>query len=116
MNKPKINSCRFGEIIIDNVTYKKDLIIKSDVVLPNWQREKGHAISLVDLKTVLCNPPQILVFGTGFYGRVEINKSIINSLEETGIQVIHQKTSTAWKTYNELSSDRYVIAALHLTC
>jgi len=116
MDKPKINSYSFGEIVVDNITHKKDLIITKNEVQSNWRRKKGHCISLNDLEKVLINHPQILVVGTGLYGRVVIDKTVISFLNSAGIKLIQQKTDTACKTYNELSNDHDVIAALHLAC
>ena len=116
MDKPKINSYKFGEIVVDNITYRKDLFITEYGVQSNWCREKGHHISLNDLDVVINRHPEILVIGTGSFGRVVIDESVKSFLDTAGIKLLEFKTDTACKTYNELSNEHDIIAALHLTC
>ena len=116
MTKPHIDKYSFGEITIDNLIYRKDVIITLSEVLPNWRREKGHVLSMADLEGVLQIHPQIILIGTGFYGRVSIADSIIQGIKDMGIQLISHKTTFACRIYNELSNEKEVIAGLHLTC
>jgi len=111
-----INSYRFGEIVVDNITYRKDLFITECGVHSNWRREKGHHISLNDLDIVINHHPEILIIGTGSFGRVEIDESVKSFLDTAGIQLLEFKTDTACKTYNDLTNENDIIAALHLTC
>ena len=67
---PKIESYRFGQIVIDGRTYHKDVIITPRGILPNWWRAQGHSLSIADLAAVLENPPQVLVIGQGAFGRM----------------------------------------------
>ncbi len=41
-----------------------------------------------DLDTVLADAPQLLVIGTGYYGRMQVPEKTIESLRAVGIEVI----------------------------
>ena len=68
----KIDSYKFGEIVIDGQTYDRDLLILADRVASGWWRAEGHKLTLADLGEVLADPPQVLVVGTGRYGRLSV--------------------------------------------
>jgi hypothetical protein len=44
MAAPKIESYRFGEIVIDGRRYSNDVIIYPDRVDGKWWREEGHSL------------------------------------------------------------------------
>jgi hypothetical protein len=113
---PRIDSYRFGEIVIDGQRYGNDVVIYPDHVDGQWWRKEGHSLALEDLRLVLENPPQVLVIGQGSAGRMEVPEDTLSSLRATGIQVIVEPTGSAWSTYNRYREQRKVIAALHLTC
>jgi hypothetical protein len=116
MNKPLIDAYQFGKITIGGNTYTKDVIITSSDVLSPWWRDQGHSLLADDLTGVLSQPPQILIIGTGTSGLMRVPQKTISQLESYQIQIIIQKTDKACQTYNELSKDHHVFAALHLTC
>jgi hypothetical protein len=116
MKIPVIDSFSFGKIIIDGETYQKDLIITGSRVLPNWWRKQGHALCLADINPILKFPPQVLVVGSGVYGRVKLEQLVIKEMNNMGIRLIVQNTEDACQSYNSLSINEKVAAALHLTC
>ncbi len=112
-----IDDYRFGQIVIDGETYTDDVIIFSDRVYDDWWREEGHELAVADLEKALADPPDVLVVGTGRYGRMRVLPETEQALAERDVELIAQKTKSACETYNEVaSSGREVIAALHLTC
>lgn len=113
---PRIGSYRFGLITIDGVTYREDVIIFPDRVMPNWWRESGHSLSLKDLDPVLKNQPELLIVGTGAQRRMQIPSATSLKLDDLGISLIALPTNEACDEYNRLAQDTKVIAALHLTC
>jgi len=113
---PQIDSYHFGEVVVDGKRYRSDVIIFPDRVQPNWWREEGHTLAPADIWEVLQNPPEVLVVGLGAYGRMVVPSETRRRLEEAGIQLIALPTEQACRTYNQLSRDRIVVAALHLTC
>jgi hypothetical protein len=113
---PKIESYRFGEIVIDGRRYSSDVIVYPDRVDSRWWRQEGHSLLPTDVWEVLQTPPDVLVIGQGSPGRMDVPSETRRQLQETGLEVIVEPTEQACKTYNRLRSKRRVVAALHLTC
>ena len=111
-----IEEYRFGRIKIGSTEYTGDVIIHRGKVYANWWRKEGHNLVPEDLEVILKDPPAILVIGTGHSGLMRVPEETIKFLEEKGIKTIIEKTADACKTFNELSKEQIVSAALHLTC
>jgi hypothetical protein len=112
-----IDSYTMGCIVIDGHTYRRDLLILSGQVDATWWRVKAHELAVADLEDLLATPPDVLVVGTGQYGRLSILPETEQALAALNVQVISQQTEAACQTYNQLASEgRRVDAALHLTC
>ena len=114
-SRPVIDSYRFGEIVIDGVSYRKDVLILSDRVVPNWWREAGHSLSIQDLDLLLQTNPKTVVIGTGAFGRMKVPNATLQSLEDAGCVVIIESSKRACARFNHLR-DPTAAAALHLTC
>ena len=108
---PKIDSYRFGQIVIDGKAYPKDVIITPQGVLPNWWRAQGHSLSMADLAEVMKHPPEILVIGQGSFGRMDVPADTRQQLEAAGVQVFTQNTKAACQTYNQLRETKHIVAA-----
>lgn len=113
---PKIDGYRFGEIIIDGRTYRRDVIIYPEKVTSGWWRIDGHSLAKEDLENVLARPPGVLVVGQGTEGRMRIPEDTRDVLKASGIELKAMLTEQAVKTYNLLRESGDVVAALHLTC
>ena len=112
-----IDSYKFGEMEIDGVVYKSDLMIFQGHVTDNWWRAEGHSLCLDDLKPLLKTPPETLVVGTGADGMVKVPVDLIKELATLGVETIAIKTGEAWQEYNRLAEkNRDVAGAFHLTC
>lgn len=111
-----IESYKFGKIVIDGKTYRSDLIIYEDKIDDNWWRRKGHSLCPDDIQEIIDAKPDILIVGTGYSGLMKVPRKTEKFIEEEGIQLIAEKTTKAVETYNDLSRDKRVVAALHLTC
>ncbi len=116
MASPEIETYQFGEVVIDGRSYRRDVIILPDRVLPDWWREQGHSLAVQDLEEVLRDPPTILIVGQGAYGQMKIPDATRLELEQAGLKVIAGPTAEAVKTYNQMRKHEKVVAALHLTC
>lgn len=113
----EINNYRFGKIVVENTGYTSDVIIAPEQVIDNWWRKEGHKLHIEDLKVILEVKPDILVIGTGCFGRMLIPEDTRKYLETKGIEVRDSKTTDAVKEFNELQKRcARVVAALHLTC
>lgn len=111
-----IESYRFGHIVIDGQSYSSDVIIHPGRVQANWRRREGHRLLPEDLQGMVANAPATLVVGTGSFGLMRVPSQTIEYLTSKGFEVIVEKTHDACQTYNRLSAQRAVIAALHLSC
>ncbi len=112
-----IDSYKFGEIVIDGQTYKKDCLIIGGTVKPNWWRQEGHSLSVEDLREVIGVKPAILVVGCGASGMMDVPENTRQELKEFGIALEVYDTQQAIRRFNELAKrGENVAAALHLTC
>ncbi len=116
MAVPKIESYRFGEIVIDGRKYSSDVIIYPDRIQDHWWRREGHSLEISDVLGVLEDPPEVLVIGQGSASRMSVSTEIRKKLLDAGIEVIAEPTDQACKSYNRFRGKRQVVAALHLTC
>jgi hypothetical protein len=116
MNTPRIDSYRFGHLVVDGQAYSKDVIILPDKIIANWWRKEGHALLPEDLEEVLVARPDLLIVGQGAQGRMSITEEARQSLKEVGIDLIAEPTERACETYNAQYEKQVVAAALHLTC
>ena len=112
----KIDSYRFGHIVIDGKQYSSDVIIFPDRVQGDWRRGRSHEINLRDISVVLAEKPEALIVGSGAVGMVKVLPEMQQSLESQGIELVIEPTDEACNTYNRLSRMKKVVAALHLTC
>ena len=108
---------RFGRIDIDGRTYTSDVIITPERVIDGWWRKQGHALAVADLDDVVAARPDVLVIGTGYFGRMSVPQGTRRYLEAQGIQVRDARTGEAVHDFNQLQEESgRVVAALHLTC
>lgn len=112
-----IDHYTFGQIEVDGRDFHSDLIIFPDRVQENWRRLAGHRLDRDDLQTVLTDKPDMLVIGTGYYGRMKVPAETLAVLSQAGIPVRLAMTGDAVSEFNRLQQ-KYarIVAALHLTC
>ena len=113
---PLIESYSFGSIVIDGQRYSSDVLVHSDGVQDGWWRREGHHLQLEDLDDIVQRSPDVLVIGTGTFGKMKVCSELKADLERRGIGVIAARTPVAVREYNELRNEGEVVAALHLTC
>lgn len=113
----QITGYNFGHIEIDGQPYTADVIITPDGVLSPWWRKEGHTLGADDLSAILAARPDVLVVGTGFYGRMQVPAETRSYLEQQGMELHVSDTREAVQAFNALQRDlARVVAALHLTC
>ena len=114
----RIDGYSFGSIRIDGVNYSNDVIILSDGVrAPWWRAAGGHVYAPEDLQEVLDASPEVVVLGTGCFGRVRVEGATLEALTAAGSEVVVERTGRAVEIFNRLADEgRDVAAALHLTC
>ena len=112
-----IDSNAFGTIIIQGKRYTTDVQIYPDgKVRDGWWRKHGHRLTLHDLEALLASNPDVLVVGTGVYGRMIPEKGLEESLKEMGIDFIFAPNDEAVEHFNRLFPERPTAGGFHLTC
>jgi hypothetical protein len=111
-----IESYSFGYIVIDGKSYTSDVVIYADRVDDSWWRKRGHLLTLEDLKGVIAEGTKTLIIGTGRSGLMRVPPETLQYLTSRGFEVIVENTGDACQSYNRLSQQGPVIAALHLSC
>jgi len=107
----------FGHIDIDGHGHDADVIVFPDHVQEHWRRQEGHRLAPKDLETVLAEKPEVLIVGTGYYGRMQVPEETFDALRSAGVEVRVEKTSAAVAELNRLQGEyARIVAALHLTC
>ena len=113
-----IDKYSFGSIRIDGRDYTQDVILLGGEVKGPWWREAGgHVYALQDFGDVVEAAPEVVVLGTGYFGRVKVLDETLEALAEAGSEIVVEKTGGAVECFNRFADDRRnVAAALHLTC
>jgi hypothetical protein len=111
-----IDSYEFGQIVIDGVTYRQDLLIWPGQIKKDWWRQQSHLLQAEDVFEALAANPQVLVVGQGQPGRLQVDPALAAYLKEKGIDLITLPTREACRIINQLAPKRRLAAALHLTC
>lgn len=111
-----IDFYQFGSVTINGIVYHSDIILYPDRVESHWCRKEGHELCLEDIQDVLSRYLDTLVVGTGYFGRMQIDTEVAETLEKRGIALIARKTPEACDEYNRLKHSKKVVAALHVTC
>jgi hypothetical protein len=113
----QITDYEFGRISIEGHTYTSDVIILPDEVRDSWWRREGHSLHIEDLADVIEAQPDVLVVGTGCYGRMQIPPETLTHLESRGIEVVAAPTGDVVGRFNDLQRRHgKTVAALHLSC
>jgi len=112
----KIDDYSFGNLTIDGKIYTSDVIIFPDHVDSSWWRKEGHLLQVADLKNIIAEKISVLIIGAGYYGAMKVPKETLDYLKANNIEVHVEDTQKAIKLYNDISSKKSTIAALHLTC
>ncbi len=112
-----IEQYSFGNIVINGVSYRNDVKIIQEKVVPEWWRKRGHFVDVDDIQDILKSKPDILVLGKGSPGQMKSTEALRKFLKNNGIELIEEKTSNAFKTFNRLfNKGKNVSAGFHLSC
>jgi hypothetical protein len=117
-----INSTKFGEVIIDGITYHQVLIIGDKVEERDTEKLKelfdtSHKIGDWEIEALLKENPQIVIVANGRDGAMEVDENFSNEIQKKGIEVIIAKTPEAIEIYNEkVKKGKRVNSLIHTTC
>ncbi len=119
---PRINSTKFGNVIIDDKIFHQVLIISDAVKERNTEKlEKlfgtTHEIGDWEIEELLAGKPEIIIIGTGQSGAMQVSQEIKEKLESQGAEIILAITPEAIQIYNEkVQEGKKVNALIHTTC
>ena len=112
-----IEAYDFGRMTVAGEQHRKDLKIVDGAVRGGWWRGAGHRVEVADVADVLAAAPEVLVVGTGAYGKMEVSDGLRRELEQRGIALAAAPSAEAAETFNRLYAEgRRVAGAFHLTC
>jgi hypothetical protein len=112
----RIQSYRFGEIVIEGKTYGDDVMVFADRVRAGWWRQEGHLLQVEDLREALEAEPEALIVGTGTQQGLRVASEVVSHTKQAGIELLAYDTRMACQMWNGLVGKRAVVAVLHLTC
>ena len=81
-----------------------------------WWRRHGHQLMLEDMVSLLEAEPEVIVIGTGVYGRMLPAPGLEQALSERGIELVMVPTGEAISRFNDLHASRRTGGGFHLTC
>ncbi len=113
-----IEQCDIGRMKVSGRTYDSDLWIFPDQhVQDAWWRKDGHRLHRGDIAALIETRPEVLVVGTGIYGRMLIDRDVEPFLTSQNIEMKSARTQAAAELYNQLLKEgRNLAACFHLTC
>lgn len=111
-----IQGYRFGSFTLNGMAYRKDAIVHGDELTP-WWRLAGHSVARQDIGTLVERHPAVIVIGTGALGMMKVPDDTRTFIEDSGIELIVERTPSAVRTFNRFQGeDKDVAIAMHLTC
>lgn len=112
-----IDSCSFGNIVINGTTYTSDLIIYPDGrIVDHWRRKSGHRLSSADIDALIKSKPEVIIAGKGASGLMNPEPNLETLLKKNNITLIAEPNDQAIHTFNSLLDSKRVGACFHLTC
>lgn len=110
-----IESYSFGRMSISGEVFTSDIIILPKGVISPWRRDEGHYLQLSDIGAILEYKPDVLIIGTGYYGRMKVDPKIKGVLKDSGIELHILASREAVELFNSITSEKKA-GAFHLTC
>ena len=111
----RIDSTKFGEIVIDGKTYYSDVRVWWDGKVE--MRESSHTLEMNEFTALLRKKPEILVVGTGDPGTLKILPEVVQAAEDQKVEIFTETSSKATEMFNAFVADKKkVVAVIHVTC
>ena len=116
----KIDGTEFGKTVVDGKTYEYDITIdangkvakRSDISKAYY--DTGHVICTEEIKKLLETKPEIIVIGTGQYGKCRLEEGVSRTCERNKVRLIVEPTPKAIKSFNDAVGKK--AGLFHLTC
>jgi hypothetical protein len=113
----RIDGTVHGESEAETLGAGKDIRIVGGTVTP-WTERHGHRLAATMVTGIAPADAQVLVIGTGIYGRCKCPKKVLRELESRGLrEIVVLPTIEACGAFNRLVREGRSVALLaHGTC
>ncbi len=118
---PTVVRNRFGEIVVGEKTYTRDVYITADGNVKKRKKQlareeyhTAHTLGPKELEKVCQGGPEILFVGTGESGALKLNEEALRFLSQRSIQGKSMPTPEMPEAYNKCSKRK--AALIHVTC
>lgn len=109
-----IDSYRFGEIVVNGKSFRKDVVILETGKAKEWVKEDGMLIKGEAVKEIAKMNPTVVIIGLGYEGSAKLDYSAEYYLGKNNAKVFAEKTKDAVARYNRMQGPG-VVAAFHIT-
>ncbi|MGC9349967.1 MAG: Mth938-like domain-containing protein [Anaerolineae bacterium] len=126
MTGPRIDDTGFGWIEVAGTRYDHDLVIELDGTVRKRKKRlskkvygTSHRLSLKEAENVYEEGTELLLVGSGQFGRVRLSDEAQAFFDERGVTVTLLRTPEAIRRWNALqtaSGERAVVGLFHITC
>lgn len=117
----KIDSYKFGAIIVNGKKYKRDVFLFPDGALR--ERKRGfwrlgnHSINKEEIGELIEVSPDIVIIGTGAMSRAKLAPEAESAIKEAKAELIVLPSKEATEKWNEqVGLGKRVAALIHITC
>ncbi|AMQ18387.1 Mth938-like domain-containing protein [Thermococcus peptonophilus] len=111
----------FGKIIVDGTTYEHDIVIYPSGRVERRKKEiskqkhgTSHKLDPKELKEYLTEDFDVLIVGTGMYGKLSLLPGSRELVKEK--EVLELPTKKAVEVFNEIYGEKKVLGIFHVTC
>ena len=119
--RPQIDAAAFGSISIEGREIGNDVILRLDGSIQKRKKKlskkicgTSHTISREEIGFIFEKGAELLIIGTGHYGRVALSDEARSYLKKRGCRVKLKATPEAIHAWNK--ADEKTIALFHVTC
>jgi len=118
---PSIVRARFGEVIVGDKAYNRDVYITADGTVKKRKKElareeyhTAHTLGPSELEKVCRGGPEIVFVGTGESGSLKVSEEALRYLSQRSIECKAVPTPQLAEVYNK--SAKRKAAVIHVTC
>lgn len=119
--QPRIERTAFGSINLGGEVYRHDIVIALDGTVRQRSKQlskrvygTSHRISLVEARDVDEAGCELLLIGSGQFGRVGLSSEAQDYFDSRGVAVEILPTPAAAQRWNDLTAK--AVALFHVTC
>ena len=80
---PTIQKFEYGNVVIENESFKNDLVVTTDGSFAQWGHSNEHEITVADIEKELKDKPSTVIFGIGTIGKMIVSSEALDWLEQS---------------------------------